>query len=383
MHIQIPQKDLEQATNIVSGLVDRSSGPQPVLGNLLVEADDTGVHFRGTDMESSVVVNLSAAVKRPGKTTVPAETFKEIVKLFPPQGEVDFQEAGRKVTVSCEANEYKLMTIPADEFPLWNTEAGTTRFQLSQKTLKYLIEAATYALPQKDHRRVLMGVNFELHDMTLRLTATDGKKLARVFTPLPEIEGATSGNIVVPRKLIDNVAKFLTGEGPVDVEMSQRQISFRFANVTYRGNGIDGKYPDCDAVIPKEFPITIPLHRDHFLQGARRAGVTTDEKHRSVILKFENGAVHFSSMSHDLGAFAGRIPVDYNGNMIELAFNFQFLLETLSRFSKPELKMFIKSSSSPVVVRAQDEENRLALLMPIKLSDARPAPPSDEEEAGE
>jgi len=380
MQIMIPQKDLETAATVVSNLVDRTAGPQPILGNVLIDASEQGVQLRGTDSESFVVVKLSGNVRKAGRTTVPADTFREIVKLMPPQSEVSIAESAQKVVLSCEGNEYKLMTIPADDFPEWQTEPGTTRFQIAQKTLRHLIDSTIYALPTKDHRRVLLGVYFELFDNTLRLTSTDGKKLARVHTSIPEIEGVSQARIIVPRKLLENLYKSLGTEGPVEIELTGQQIAFRFGNVYFRGNGIEGKYPDCDAVIPKDFPHEIMLNRDVFQTAARRAGITTEEKNKSVILRFENNMCHLTSMAHDLGAFNGRISLDYTGPELELAFNFQFLIETLSRFSKPEVRLFIKNSTAPVVLKAKDEEDRLCLLMPIKLTEARATAAADGDE---
>lgn len=381
MHIKVAQKDLENAANVVSNMVERSAGPLPVLSNLLIEARDGRVHFRGTDIESLVMVNLNAQVLAEGRTTVPADTFRDIVKVLPPQGEVSIEEDGRKVVVQSDSNEYKLMTLPAEDFPDWPTETGATRIQVAQRRLKELIDATSYALPAKDHRRVLLGVFFELNDNQLRLTATDGKKLSRISTNIPEVEGAGRAAVVVPRKLLDNLAKNLSNEGPVEIEFTAKQVVFRFDNIVYRCNGIEGKYPDCDAVIPREFPLEVPLNRDVFLQASRRAGIVTDDKNKSVILRLEDGTCHFQSMAHDLGTFKGRIPIEYSGPTLELAFNYLFLNETLGRFGKPELRMFIKNATAPVVFRAQDEDNRLALLMPIKLSDIRPATTGADEEA--
>ncbi|CAN5412519.1 DNA polymerase III subunit beta [soil metagenome] len=383
MKIHLPQKDLEAATTVVSSLVDRSAGPLPVLANVLIDATESGVQFRGTDVESLVSVNLNATVSEPGRTTVPADTFRDIVKLLPPQAEVTIEEKGRRVTVTCETNEYKLMTIPAEDFPDYAAEPGQSRFLISQKTLRQLIDATAYALPTKDHRRVLLGVYFELTTNMLRLTATDGKKLARVSANVPEIEGGGSAAIVVPRKLLDNLYRTLGSEGPVEIEMSSRQISFRFGNILYRCNGIEGKYPDCDSVIPKDFPIEIGLNRDVFLQASKRAGITTDEKNKSIILKFDDNRCAFASMAHDLGAFSGKISLDYNGPAIELAFNYLFLNETLSHFNSSEIRMYVKNSTAPVVFRTKDEESRLALLMPIKLADVRAGGAPDEADGGD
>lgn len=386
MHVQIPQSELDNAANVVSSLVERSVGPSPILSNLLIEATEQGVQFRGTDQESMVTVNVAAAVKQPGRTTIPADKFRDIVRFLPVNGEVTLEESGNKVLINCETNEYKLLTMPPDDFPQWPPATATTKFQIAQKTLKSLIDGSSYALPTKDHRRVLLGVYFELYDHTLRLTATDGKKLARIFSGVPEVEGKEEAAIIVPRKVLDNVSKTLGAEGPVEIEICAeegaptRQIVFRFGNVIYRCNGIEGKYPDCDSVIPKEFPTQIPFNRDLLLQAAKRAGVTTDDKNKSIILKFEQNACQFHSMAHDLGTFSGKISLDYDGPSMEMAFNFQFLIDTLSRFNQPEVKMMIKAPTAPIVFKAQEDDNRLALLMPIKLADIRPGPVLDNDD---
>lgn len=380
MRIQVSQKELENASKVVSGLVERSASSIPVIGNILIEASERGVQFRGTDIESFVTVNLNASVTRQGRTTIPAETFRDIVMLMPPMAEVVLDENANRVSVTCENNEYKLSTLSADDFPEWPAEAAESRFQIAQKTLKSMIDASTYALPVKDHRRVLLGVFFELNNNVLRLTATDGKKLARVHCSVPEVEGAPSCSLVIPRKLLDNLSRYLSNEGPVDIEISTRQIVFRFGNVIYRGNGIEGKYPDCDAVIPKEFPISIGLNRDLFLQASKRAGVVTDDKNRSIIIKLQDNVCHFRSSAHDIGSFSGKLSLDYAGPPLELAFNFHFLNETLSHFSTPEVRMLVKTASAPVVFKSTEDENRLALLMPIKLTDIRPAGVDDEDE---
>jgi DNA polymerase III subunit beta len=388
MHIQLPQKDLETAASIVSSLIDRSAGPMPVLSNLLIDVTEQGVQFRGTDMEAMVTVNLNATIHETGRTTVPADKFRELVRLLPPMAEVELEESNNKVHVQCETNNYNLMTLPAEDFPVWPASAGTTKFQISQRMLKNLIDATTYALPSKDHRRVLLGVFFELENHDLQLTATDGKKLARMSTTIPEVEGNGTASIVVPRKVLENVSRYLGTEGPVEVEITDpetsnaRQIVFRFENVLYRCNGIDGKYPDCNAVIPKDFPIQIKINREVVLQGAKRAGVVAnDEKSKSIVLLIENNSCEFRSMAHDIGTFSGKIPLDYDGAPLELAFNFEYLVETLSRFNSSELTILIKSPKSPVVIKNMEEERRLSLLMPIKLADVRPTESPEEVEA--
>lgn len=369
MLLHVSQKELEVAASAVSGLADKSGATHAAASNVLIEATERGVQFRATDMESMVTVNTEARVETTGVTTIPAEAFRDIVKSLPTSGEVTIEMLSNKVRISCETNEFLIVTTPADDFPAWQSETGNSKFQISQKMLRTMIDSTLYALPAKDHRRVLMGIYVELSDNNLRMTATDGKKLSRIFTSIPEIEGNGEAQLILPRKLAENILKTIGSEGPVEVEFSDRQIALRFANITYRGLGIEGKYPDCDQVIPKEFPIVVMLNRDVFLQAVRRAGVTSDERNRSIVLNLDDNKVEFHSYHHDLGAFDGSIAIEYPHERIELAFNHTFLIDTLSKFPSPDVRLLIKNQRAPVVFRNQEDDQRLALLMPIKLSD--------------
>lgn len=373
MQLTIEQKDLVQAATVVASLLKRSQTTLPVLSNLLVEAEDGRATFIGTDLESHVTVRVPAqVVGGPARLTLPADKLAELVGLLPAGSNVVLKDEGGQVVISSTANEYRLVTLPADDYPVWTPDEATASFGVTQKQLKRLIDAVLYALPGKDHRRVLMGALTEIKDLSLRLTATDGKKLSRMSVSLGEVEGNRNNKCVVSGKLLADVRKVLGDEGSVRVEIGERQAAFLVDNVEYRTNVIEGKYPDCDAVIPKDFPFQVRLNREQFKLAARRAGVVSEDRNKSIILKFADNSCDFSSMAADVGTFHGRVGVEYDGNPIEIAFNYQLMIETLDSFAHPDIRLNIKSEQSPTVLICDAEPDHLCVLMPIKLADLRP-----------
>jgi len=369
MRVRLPQKELQQATQVVSALVGRASSPMPVLSTILIIAEKGVIRLEGTDIESQVIVTASGNIEREGRTTVEASRLASLVKLFPAGSDVVIDASDGKALISCESNEYKLLTMPTEDFPEWTRETGTTRIRLEAKALKYMLGAAQYAVASgKDGRRVLYGVFVEIKDNTLRFTATDGKKLSRVTKSISEVEGKGETSLILPAKPAAEIQKSLPDEGPVDIEFAPRQIFVTAGNVTFRTQSIDGKYPDCDAVIPKEFPFEVRFDRDRFLNSVRRAGIVANDQNRSILMKLAENSCDFQSVSHDIGSFNGKMPVQYSGETIRIAFNWEYLIETVSGFSDPEIRMFLKSSNSPIIFRSEKEPDRLALLMPIKLT---------------
>lgn len=372
MQLTLNQKDLSQASIIVAGLLKRSQTTMPVLSNLLIDAEGENAEFIGTDLESYVRVRVPVKLEGgPARLTLPADKLSELVSLLPAGNKVDLVDEGGQVTISSLKAKYNLVTLPADDYPQWTKETSLTRVSLPQKTLHQLLDSVLYALPSKDHRRVLMGALVEVYDMNIRITATDGKKLSRISAPVSQVDGDSNTVCVVSGKLLSDMRRILTEEGPVTIEFGTRQVAFMVDNVEYRTNVIEGKYPDCNAVIPKDFPFTVKLNRTMFLTAARQAGVVSDDKNKSIILRFSENLCEFSSMAADVGAFSGSVEVEYEGNPIEIAYNYQLMIETLNSFGDPEITLKIKSEQSPTVFVCNDDSDHLSVLMPIKLADLR------------
>ncbi|MEQ8822295.1 MAG: DNA polymerase III subunit beta [Sumerlaeia bacterium] len=375
MLLTFDQGDVKRAATIVASLLNRSTTTLPVLANLLIETGEDECTFLGTDLDNLVRIRVPAKVEGGAgqRLTLPADKLAQLIGLMPAGQDVSIQDQGGQVRVFSGRNDYKLVTLPADDYPQRPEEKPLSTLKMAQRDFQSLLDAVLYAVPQKDHRRVLLGALFEARDKTLRLTGTDGKKLSRMELPAESIEGLESIRTVVSGKLLGDIRKVLSDEGSVTIAVGDRQVAIRAGDVEFRATAIEGKYPDCDQVIPKEFTTQMGLNRDLFKMAARRAGVVSDDKSKSIILNLEAGTCKFTSMAADIGTFSGDVAVEYDGESMEIAFNYQLMIETLDSFEKPEIAMHIKNEHSPCVFKAKDEDNHLCVLMPIKLAEARPA----------
>lgn len=371
MRLRLPQREFLDAVSVVAPLAIKTATPMPLLNYVLITAEKGLIRLEATDLESHALVTIPGTIEQEGRITIEADRLAAIVKLFPAGSEVSIETQDGKATIRCESNEYNLLTLPSEDFPNWATENPTVRFRIEQRVLRDIIAAVEYATASgKEGRRVLFGVFTEVGDNTLTMTATDGKKLSRMSQNLSEVEGSGAISMIIPRKPLNELRRMLGDQGPVDVALSQRQIHFTVDNKIYRTQAIDGKYPDCNAVVPKDKDLTMHavLDRDRFVQAVRRAGVVANDMNRSIRLSLAQDQCEFMSMAYDVGSFSGKMPVKYTAEPIQVAFNYEFLVETVSNFAHSEITMMMKSNNAPVIFRTDKEPNRLSLLMPIKLT---------------
>ena len=361
--------DIKPAVLLAANVADKN-GPMPILHNVLIDSAKDGVILRACDQTQRVTVAAPAAVLELGTTTVPADTLRDIVKLYPDDAEVSFSSDGGRVKIKVGSDEFKIMALPADEYPQHQAPGHTTRFTVKAFSLLQTLGAVLYAVPAKDHRKVLTGVCLALNGNTLTAIGTDGKKLAKSCLNLPEVEGVSKATIIVPPAIVENVVRSVDPNEQVSVSFSDRDITFSFGSVSLTSTLIEGKYPDVDAVIPKEFAHRIVMNREAFIKALRRAGVAADEKSKSVVLIFEDNKCSFHSERQDLGAFSGSVAVEYGGPGIGTAFSFALLMETLDAIDIPGILMLIKNPTAPVVFKKGNDATDLHLLMPIKVTDA-------------
>ena len=100
MKFTTDRETLLRAVQLVTGVVERRQ-TLPVLANLLVVVDDSGVSLTGTDLEVELVARVTegVAVERSGEATIPARKLADIWRSLPEHAEVSVEAEGDRAIV--------------------------------------------------------------------------------------------------------------------------------------------------------------------------------------------------------------------------------------------------------------------------------------------
>ena len=77
MKFTIARDRLLKALQLATGVVERRQ-TLPVLANLLIKANETGVALTGTDLEVEIGAHTDVDVEQPGEITIPARKLADI-----------------------------------------------------------------------------------------------------------------------------------------------------------------------------------------------------------------------------------------------------------------------------------------------------------------
>jgi len=343
----------------------------PVLSNLLLEAEEDGVRLSGTDLDTAVSVRVPAEVQEAGAITAPARKLQEIARELPPDP-VQVATQGDAIQITSGRSRFRLNGLPQDEFPAFPKVSFEQSWRLTGKELQQLISHVSFAVSTEETRPILNGVLWELQPGEMRMVATNGHRLAKMTLPRSGGEDGVTGQLIVHPRALAQVQKLFGAEEEVEIARSENHLGFRGENVRIYTRLIEGPYPNYEQVIPKDNDKALIVGRSELTGAIRRMAVVASDQTHRIRLSLGGPTVKFSVQTPDLGEASDELPVEYQGDPLEIGFNANYLLELLRYMPTEEVKMSFRAPERAATMEPvgnEDTPDFLCLVMPLRLLD--------------
>lgn len=259
---------IERATllHVLTGVakVVEARNTIPILSNVVLTIKEGQLHIRATDLDIEVSASVPLLDAQEGALTVAAKLLTDIVKKS--GTEVTLEAKDGTLTVKSGRSNFKLPTLPVEDFPTLQTGTFDTEFDVD---LSAIVSPVAFALSNEETRYYLCGVYLHNVDGQLVAVATDGHRLARQEgKTAPEFEG-----IILPSKLVGMLPK-----GTVKFAVSANKVRITTPGMVIISKLIDGTFPQYERVIPRNNDKMMSVNRDALLQAAERVSVVSDGK---------------------------------------------------------------------------------------------------------
>ena len=372
MKISIERGTLLKALGQAQSVVERRN-TIPILANVLIEAEGSQVSFRATDLDIEVVDRAAAMVDRAGATTVSAVMLHEIVRKLPDGALVALtgEAATGRLTVAAGRSTFSLATLPREDFPVMASSEYACNFSAPAAALRRLFDKAKFAISTEETRYYLNGVY--MHTATgdvgpvLRCVATDGHRLARIDTPLPDGAASMPG-VIVPRKTVNELRKLLDDdEAQIAVSVSETKVRFATPAITLTSKVIDGTFPDYTRVIPLGNSRRLEVDAAEFARAVDRVATVSSERSRAVKLSLDEDRLVLSVNAPDSGAAEEELAVAYSDEKLEIGFNAKYLLEIASQVDRENAVFLFNSSGDPTLMREGNDTSAIYVVMPMRV----------------
>src|SRR5262249_38849523 len=115
MKFRVAREDFAESVAWVARSLP-SRPPVPVLGGVLLVADESGLTVSGFDYEVSAQMRVAAEDAGPGQVLVSGRLLADITKALSNKP-VDVSVDGTRVLIACGSAKFSLPTMPVEDYP--------------------------------------------------------------------------------------------------------------------------------------------------------------------------------------------------------------------------------------------------------------------------
>ncbi len=345
----------------------------PILSNLMLSAEDTGVSLTATDMDIAVIDKAAAEVHQNGATTAPAHMLYDIVRKLPEGGQIALSTEGAadRMDIREGRSNFTLPCLPIEDFPAMTEGEFSHSFAVPAADLKRLIEKTRFAISTEETRYYLNGIYLHTpaddEPPALRSVATDGHRLAQVEVDLPDGAAGMPG-VIVPRKAVNETIKLLEDhDEPVEVALSENKIRFAIGAAVLTSKLIDGTFPDYRRVIPSDNDKVMQIPGKAFADAVDRVSTISSDKTRAIKLSLESGKLTLSASSPEQASASEELSVDYDSGALDIGFNSRYVLDMTDQIEGDHMRFRMADAASPTLVSDGDDSRALYVLMPMRV----------------
>lgn len=356
----------------VLGGVINNANTLPILDNFLFELDHTKLTVSASDLETTMSSTLDVESDSKGSVAIPARLLLDTLKTFPEQPLTFVVEDNNTVEISSNHGKYALAYASGEEFPKAVALEDPSKTVILGDILATAISKTIFAAGNDDLRPVMSGVFFQFSTEGLTFVATDAHKLVKYTRE--DVNASQVAEFIMPKKPLNLLKGILAAsEDEVTIEYNDSNAKFTFDNSELICRLIDGKYPNYEAVIPKENPNKLSIDRTQFLNSVRRVSIFSNKTTHQIRLKIAGAELNISAEDVDYSNKAEeRLTCDYQGDDMQIGFNSRFLTEMLNNLSSDDVSLEMSMPNRAGILTPvdglDDGEQITMLVMPVMLN---------------
>jgi len=366
MNIHTPKRAIHEALHTVSRAVATRS-TLPILSHVLMEAQQDRLILTTTDLEMGMTCAIPVDVSAPGAVTVPERILQDVISSLP-EGEITLRADERNMlALSSGKSNYTIHGLPADEYPALPTVTSEMMMAMPAPMLLELIRKVLFAASHDEARVVLTGCLFQCDGQRVMMVATDTHRLALRQMNLPS-PNTSRFQAILPAHALQEVLRVLGGsDDQVTVTISDRQAQFEIGHTHILSRLIEGQFPAYERVIPQDHDKRLGINRQAFYEAIRRASIVAKAESNKIILRCQEGVLAISAETGDIGKAYEELPVQQEGDAVEIAFNAEYLQEALPVMESEVIDLALTGPLNPGLVTGADDPDFQYVAMPMQI----------------
>lgn len=359
MKFRVAREDFAESVAWVARSLP-SRPPVPVLGGVLLVADDDGLTVSGFDYEVSAQMRVAAEVAGPGKVLVSGKLLADITKALSNKP-VDVSVDGSRVLIQCGSAKFSLPTMPVEDYPQL-PEVPQSSGELVVDVFAEAVGQVAVAAGRDDTLPMLTGIRVEIEGPQVVLAATDRFRLAVRHIQWQPARTDIETAVLIPARTLSEAAKTLgASDQPVQLSLGSGAGADGLLGIVNGGRRtttrlLDAEFPKFRQLLPKEHTSIATLEVATLIEAIKRVALVA-ERGAQVRLEFSPEGLQLSAGGDDAGRAEEWLSAEFRGEPLTIAFNPGYLIDGLAALHSDRVTFGFTTPSRPaVLLPARDEE---------------------------
>ena len=257
MKFIVSSSELLKNLQVLSSILN-TNNTLPILDNFLFDIDQNNLNITSSDLETTLSSNINIESTITSKIAIPAKLLLDIIRNLPSQPLTFSINDNNTIEINSNNGKYAIAYMSGDEYPKAIVVEDSSNINIESNVLQNIISSTIFASGNDDLRPVMSGVFFQINSEKSCFVATDAHKLVKYTRN--DVKSSSPLEFIVPNKPLNVLKNILDdNKSSVKIDYNTSNAIFKFSNYKLVCRLIEGKYPNYDAVIPKENPNVLEI----------------------------------------------------------------------------------------------------------------------------
>lgn len=361
MKIIVNRKDFINVLTNMSNIV-KETPVRPILSGTRLIANEFGIEFAGTTLETSLKNRIEGTVVEQGSVVFKIPLILEYVKLINVD-DIEIRVVGNTLYI----HNAEFSIFDAQEYPRLNEINGNVHCEIDIMDLLDGFEKVKFSASTQSDNIALSVIRLESYNDRLHFVSSDSYRLSYFSS---EVNVSEEFAISIPLEAVNALIKiFKSYEGKLELSIDGNQLKIETRDIIFTTRLIELAFPNYKGILANlNEDKEIEMNKDQFASALKKVytvAKTNQETKEAAIFSFSGNKLNIQ-------ASAGRAKTTQNietikvGEDIKASLNVKYILDFVNNI-KSNVIIRATNSSSKFVITEYKNDSYLYILMPLAL----------------
>ena len=337
----------------------------PILNCVLLEAHDSILTIKATNLDIGVEISLPVKVIKPGSIAVSGSVLYNFISNIAIDKNITLEVVSGNLKVTTTHSQSLIKAFPVDDFPNIPKVSGVAPFTFNVPSMIKGFKSVIYSSSVSTIRPALSSVLLISEEDNVVFVATDSFRLSEKRIGVKKHKDFSQ--ILIPFKNVTEIIRTLEDiKDDVSVYLTENQIAFSYNDIYITSRVIDSAFPDYKQIIPKDLKTEVVILKQDFISSLRISNIFADKFSQVTFhIKPKEKTFKIITKNMDIGENENSIDAVIKGEALSISFNHKYIIDCFQSIDSDSISLSFSDTNRPMIVKGAGDKSFLYLVMPM------------------